>query len=213
MAQQSSFLKTIFSTPGYSIMGATMGGSNEQVVVDPWNNKYYGDQNKDIFLRYYDSQIKSIQETLARGYTETKVNNAYMGWGLNQTQRTKLDDAGRLQLTTQIEDLTKQRQDFDQNYVKQDRFFESYNAYQGDWNKYFEASYRNPRMEAEQKSNAIEKIDQFRAQQEEAANKAQLVSANQLEVQAPRQVGTGVGASRDTQINQLVNNGGTGLGL
>lgn len=219
MTQQSSFFKQIYSLPkpqvtGMGSIGIGVSDPNAgRVVVDSWNKKYYGEDSKNSYLHHYDSQIQSIRETLARGYTETRSNNNFMGWGLNQTQRVKLDDTARLNLTTQIDDIAQQRQDFDQNYVQSKDFFASYDAYQGDWNKFFEASYRNPRIEVEQKSDALNKNEQFKAQVDEANNKAQLVSANQLEVQAPRQVGTGVGASRDTQINQLVNNGGIGLGL
>lgn len=219
MAKESSYFKQIYSLPkptgiGMGNLGIGLSDPNAgRVVVDPWNNKFYGEDNKNSYMQHFTSQIKSLQETLRRGYTETHTPSPFgMGWG-GSVQRNPLDEAGKLNLQKQIEDISKQSTEFDQNYVQSRDFFASYDAYKSGWDNFFEASYRNPRMEAEQKTGAIEKTEQYKAQVEEANNKAQLASANQLEIQAPRQVGTGVSAAKDTSINQLLSNGGTGLGL
>lgn len=243
MASQSSYRKTIFSTGGsaasnnnnnsfgmgggnqnYFGMGGMnitnpgMGGigisksTNYDVVVDPYNNKYYGEENKNTFLKHFQSQINSIQQTLAKGYTES-VSQSPWGW-FGGSNRSYLTDADKATYKQQMDDYTKQMNDFDANYVQSNKFFASYNAYQNDWNNFFEASYRNPRAEAEQKQALKTQTDQYRARAEDEANRQQLFAANNsLEISPPRTTGTGVSSSKDTATNGLRVNGGTGLGL
>ena len=221
MASQQAYYKQIFSKPkpqantmGMNFSIGNLDPNAGRVVVDPYSNKYYGQEDKKAYLSHYDSQIKSLQDTIKRGYHPQSQNETRAWFGnMGYQAPKKLSEDDIVNFNKQVEELTQQRQSFDQNYVQKDRFFESYDAYKDQWNNYFEASYRNPRQEAEGKQLAATLTNQARAQQEDAANKAQLVSANQLEVNPPRQVGTGVDTTRDTQVNQLIAKGGTGLGI
>jgi hypothetical protein len=241
MASQSGYKKTIFSSGGRSsnsnynnsmnpgIGGGSaynigMGGMNQpyagmgslsitpsksyDVIVDPWNNKYYGEDSKDTYLNYFKAQMQPLQTILKNGYTEVS-----RGW-FGGTTRQNLTDAERASYQTQLDEYTKQYQDFDANYVQQNKMMDSWGAYSGDWNKFFEASYRNPRVEAEQKQAQKTQTDQAKARYEDESNRQQLFAANNsLEISPPRTVGTGVSASKDTATNSLRINGGTGLGI
>lgn len=219
MAKQASYFKQIYSVarPQANSMGWSIGISDPnagRVVVDPYSNKYYGQESKKSYLSHYDSQIKSLQQIIKSGYHPQAQREPSAWWSNNSYQAPKkLTEDDIASYNRQIAEVTQQRQSFDENYVQKDRFFESYDAYKGKWDNYFEANYRNPRLEAEGKQLTSTLTDQARAQQEDAANRAQLLSANQLEVNPPRQVNTGVDTARDTQVNQLIAKGGTGLGI
>ena len=117
-------------------------------------------------------------------------------------------------MIAQKEAFTKEKQDFQQNYVQSKDFFASYEAYQADWDKYFEGSYRNTRIEAEQKQQSATDQADYARRVQEANDKQQLLAANNsLNISPPRTIGTGVSASRDTQINSLKGGGGTGLAI
>ena len=200
-------------------------------VWDQYSNVYYGEaRNKDEFLsplkkdlatlneyisnkdsRYNFSPIMNRQNKLDEVKSILGIDqNPMMGYSLANTNKKDLMTMAQekyLELNKQYEQMNAA------DYKFQHMMQASVDQYGKGWGDYFEASYRNPRMAEEQRQSALTKTDQYKAQVEEANNKAQLTSANQLEIQAPRQVGTGVGTGRDTSINQLLSNGGTGLGL
>lgn len=239
MASQSGYKKTIFSSGGKgnnaysnamnpgigggSAYNVGMGGMNQpyagmgslsitpaksfDVIVDPWNNKYYGEENKSTYLNHFKAQMDSVSQLLKQGYTT--VNS---WWG--NTRQVPLTEQQRTEYQTQLDEYTKQYQDFDANYIQQNKMMDSWKYYGADWNKYFEGSYRNPRIEAEQKQAQKTQQEQGRARAEDEYNRQQLFAANNsLEIAPPRTVGTGVSASRDTSTSSLRVNGGTGLGL
>lgn len=182
------------------------------VIVDPWNNKYYGEESKSTYLNHFKSQIDSLQHILNKGYTETQNRSFWGGWG--NVQRTPLSDEQKTNYQSQVDDLSKQYQDFDTNYVQKRDMMASWNAYSGDWNKYFEGSYKNPRIETEQKQARVTQTDQARAQAQDYANRQELLAANNgLDIRPPKTTGTGLSSARDTSVNAYLTNGGTGLGI
>lgn len=229
MAQKAKWQS--FYTSG-SNNNSFMGMSRPEVagVWDQYSNVYYGEaRTKEQFLKPLVNDLKILNEYI----NPSKDNRAnYNGFGLINSQESKVrsilnvpssgflnynQPSGKdlmtlaqekyLELNTQYEKINTAE------YKYQDMMQESVRQYGKGWGDYFEANYRNPRMAEEQRQTAQMKTDQYKARVEEANNKAQLTSANQLEIQAPREVNTGVGSGKDTQINQLINNGGTGLGL
>lgn len=227
MAQKAKWQDFYSSTKG---TGWGISRNAVEGVWDQYSNVYYGqERTKEAFLKPLQNDLKTLnayinpdknQRSYGIGWgfnnQEQEVRqllgmptNSFMGSYYNRSEKDLMTLAQEkyLELNTQYETMNAAE------YKYQDMMQESVSQYGQGWGDYFEASYRNPRMAEEQRQSAQMKNDQYKAQVEEANNKAQIVSANQLEVEAPRTVNTGVGTGRDTQINQLVNNGGTGLGL
>lgn len=230
MAEKAKWQSFYSVNPTYSGMGGIGLNNSRKVegVWDQYSNVYYGEaRTKDQFLSPLKTDLAALNEYITSkgsGYTfspimggQDKLSNIQSILGINPnpigyTQPNSKDlmtlaQEKYLELNNQYEKINAA------DYKYQDQMQASVNQYGKGWGDYFEASYRNPRMAEEQRQSALTKTDQYKAQVEEANNKAQLTSANQLEIQAPRQVGTGVGTGRDTSINQLLSNGGTGLGL
>ena len=204
--------KTIFKSQqsnGY-FGNTTPTYKDERVLHDTLNNKFYGEKDVSFYTNQLAQQIKSAENTMARGYTTSTSGNGYMG---NYVTYTKLSDEAKTQMGVQNTATQSMIDDLTSNYVKSNQFESSYNAYTADWNKLFEANYKNPRIESEQNAKAAQGQEQYDTAVEEAKGKQELFSANNLTI-SPKEVGTGTDqGGQDTAVRSLLALGGSGLGL
>ena len=111
-------------------------GENQRVVHDTANNMYYGEQTQADLVKGLTDSIARINEQL-KTPGETRYSNGLMG-ALN-SQYYNYTDKDRVSQNN----LLKQQQDY-LNHINKggykqemDQFFDSYDAYTGDWNNVF----------------------------------------------------------------------------
>jgi hypothetical protein len=189
MANQKASVENIFSYLADPIFG--QGISREKslsLVKDPYSGKYYGSDS-------YDSVLSSLKE--ATGYFTSKLANAQknrIGTADYKPATTRNIFTGVTSNTqTEASEGLSRLQGFTlkpSDYVQKPQMVESFNAHPDGWNKYFESSYKSPRL-AEDNNMLIQQNSQGKSNGSATGN--QLNSSDSLKI--PRTVGTGVGSS------------------
>jgi len=198
-------------------------GGVTKVVHDKYNNMYYGQTKQTDVVKGLQDSIKRIQGQLGRK-SETSYSTGWMG-ALNSTTRYYSAE-DRKQQNDSIARLNKDLKHVQSGGYKQEgsQFFESYDAYTGDWNNVFNKRKSN----ADQKeANRLQEIqnektrvrnkkiegqnqimEQKAREAEEAANKpAQGSQARAKKLTPNLEIGTGISASADKLAKSL----GTGI--
>ena len=130
-------------------------GGVTKVVHDKYNNKYYGQSKQSDIVKGLQDSIKRIQGQLGRK-SETVYGTGWMGSLTTSTRYYSAAD--RKQQNDSIARLTKDLKHVQGGGYKQEgsRFFESYDAYTGDWNNVFKRRKSN----ADQKeANRLQEIE------------------------------------------------------
>ena len=187
-----------------------VAGTQERVVHDQSNNKYYGTQKQSDLVSGINASIARLEKQLKQG-TQAVAQSGWMGQG----------GGWKSQLLT-AQDITDKNNliSTQQNYLDQinngmytqesSTFFDSYDDWTGDWDNVF----------ARRKSNSDTKIRNKKIQGE---NDASVNKAKQAETQVATgsqakakklspnlEIGTGISAQADKLVKSLTS---TGLGI
>ena len=199
-------------------------GETQRVVHDKANNIYYGQQKQSDLVKGLTDSIARLSGKLKeRG--ETRYSNGWMG-SLNSSYY-RYTAADRKQQN----DLIKQQQNY-LNHInnggyKQEgsQFYESYDAYTGDWNNVFNRRKSNAdqkeanRLQEIQnektrvRNKKIEGQNQTLAQKEREAENAQITTGSKARAKklTPNlEINTGISAAADKLVQSLNK---TGLGI
>ena len=188
-----------------------VAGSQEKVVHDTLNNKYYGTQKQSDLVGGINASIARLQKQLSQG-SQAVASNYYwggQGGGYNMQNLTAQD---RVDKNTQIKSQQSYLDQINNGMYKQESstFFDSYDDWTGDWNNVF----------ARRKSNSDTVIRNKKIQGENGAstNKAkqaetQVATGSQARAKklTPNlEINTGISAAADKLAKSLTS---TGLGI
>jgi hypothetical protein len=190
MAVQKASVVDIFNYKPYtgnSIFQAQ--GQNLSLVKDAYSGKYYGSDT-------YDSVMSSIQQ--ATDYFTSIISQAESGrfsWGKQALLKAPTTQAGfsNVGALSPYEEAklglkNLEGKTFDaSSYVQKPQMLDSFNNDPDGWNKYFESSYKNPRI-AEANNTMSQRNSQDSIASGATGN--QLIASN-LEIR--KEVGTGIG--------------------
>lgn len=204
--------------------GTYRPGQTERVVHDKYNNIYYGQQTQDQL-------IKGLQDAIAR--SQASVNNPWgtrvinSGTIFQQEQRYRKSAQEIADLNTAIANQQSYLKHIQNGgYIQEgNQFYESYDAYTGDWNNVFkrrkdnaDQTERNRLQEIENektriRNKKIEGENQTLAQKEREAKESQISTGSNARAKklTPNlEINTGISAAAD-KLMQSLNN--TGLGI
>jgi len=199
-------------TPGGFMIGTPQNvsyrpGETTRVVHDTANNMYYGEQTQADLVKGLTDSIARINEQL-KTPGETRYSNGWMG-ALN-SQYYRYTDEDRVAQNN----LLKQQQDY-LNHInnggykqEMDQFFDSYDAYTGDWNNVFTKRKSNADTLRRNEQITEENAVRDRKAKEENTKAATGSQARAKKLTPNLEIGTGVSANADKLAKSL----GTGLG-
>jgi hypothetical protein len=124
------------------------------IIVDTFTGNYWGEKPKEAFINFYDQQIKSYESQIAylneKGYVEPVKKYTGNISDFNFTAPPKLSAEEKAKyLSTYNEGINSakaEREKFNTSYTQRDQMIKSFETYQPNWNRYFEGSYKNPRI-------------------------------------------------------------------
>ena len=188
--------------------GTYRAGETQKVVHDKANNIYYGQQKQSDLIKGLQDSIARTQAQLTKSY-ETRYRD---GWGGHQAYLHRFSAADRAQQKQQIAT--------EQNYLKHinsggykqegDKFYESYDAYTGDWNNLFNRRKSNTdtlrRNEKITEENAVR--DNKAKQQDTKVATGSIAKSKKLTPNL--EINTGISAAADKLVQSLNK---TGLGI
>ena len=202
--------------------GTYRAGETQRVVHDKANNIYYGQQKQaDLVKGLQDSIARLNGQLKEKG--ETRYSSSWLG-GTNSRYH-RYTAADRQQQNTLIKQQQNYLNHINSGGYKQEsnKFYESYDAYTGDWNNVFNRRKSN----ADQKeANRLQEIQnektrvrnkkiegqnqtmEAKAREAEEAQAAQGSQARAKKLTPNLEIGTGISASADKLAKSL----GTGLG-
>ena len=203
----------IFGTPQNVSYQA---GAVTKVVHDKYNNKYYGQSKQSDIVKGLQDSIKRIQGQLnEKSYTKYGT-----GWmGSLTTSNHLYTAADRKHQNDTMARLTKDLKHVQGGGYKQEgsRFFESYDAYTGDWNNVFKRRKSNAdqkeanrlqEIENEKtrvRNKKIEGQNQIMAQKEREAMEAKSTSGSKAlskKLKPNLEINTGVSAAGDSPVKR-----------
>ena len=246
----SSYLKNLYQDDGYyytsNILGMTqkvnytpgqfmgMGGigaqtpswqdgAHQSVVHDTLNNQYYGTQSFDDIYKGLEGNIARTQASLEKGYDTRSTNMGIYSSNYRYNYTAKDKKRMNESIANQQKYLSSITKD---NYTKEgDKFFDSYEAYTGDWNNVFtrrksnaDQKERNRLQEIQNektrvRNKKIEGQNQTLAQKEREAENAQITTGSKARAKklTPNlEINTGISAAADKLVQSLNK---TGLGI
>ena len=216
-----------------------VNGSQEKVVHDTLNNKYYGTQKQSTLVGGINASIARLQKHLSQG-RQAVASNYYwggQGGGYNMQNLTAQD---RVDKTNQIKSQQSYLNHINNGGYKQEAntFFDSYDAYTGDYNNIYTRNYNNAQQTAKNKvtaaNNAAQKEknrlqviendktasrnQKIKGENDAAAHKAkqeatQVATGSQARAKklSPNlEINTGISAQADKLVKSL---NSTGLGI
>jgi len=152
----STFVKqSDYRPPTYGQNTQNMGwqaGENQRVVHDTLNNKYYGTQDKDTLTQGLTDSIARLQGQLEKGGQDVwKSNWLGHGGGFEFNNFTATQTAERnATLKSQQSYLANIG-----NYKQEgNQFFDSYDAYTGDYDNIYQRNYNNTQQASKNKEIA-----------------------------------------------------------
>jgi hypothetical protein len=137
-----------------------------EVIVDPYSGKYYGEANSDVYKTYFQNQIRGFKQQEAylnkngvpqmprsSGYTEGMAGIA----GITPIVRLTPEQKAATLKTYQegMQTAQKELDKFSNGYEQRTDMFKSFNKYEGNWNRYFEGNYKNPRLAEDAQTKAF----------------------------------------------------------
>ena len=204
--------------------GTWREGETQRVVHDKYNNMYYGQQKQSDLIKGLQDSIKRTQEALTqRG--KTVYSQGWMG-ALNQSYY-RYTDKDRAEQNALIKQQQNYLNQINNGMYKQEgnQFYESYDAYTGDWNNVFsrrksnaDQTEKNRLQEIENektrvRNKKIEGQNQTLAQKEREAENAQITTGSKARAKklTPNlEINTGISAAADKLVQSLNK---TGLGI
>ena len=194
--QKASLIKLKRPESQVGMAGKGFGSPSFNVVLDSYSSKYYGSETLDSVIAnqkalrsYYSGILKSVESVkptsfISSNYANKSLNRTtqypqnFSGvLGINKEPQLSSTERARQALSSLSTDITKD------NYVQKPQMIESFEANPEGWNKYFESSYKSPRLAEDNKALA-------QRQSEGKAPGTQLVASN-LAIRS--ESGTGVG--------------------
>ena len=182
-AQKASVVNLFNYTTAPTLIGGLQKSNSLSLIKDSYSGKYYGSSS-------YSELISSIQD--ARSYYQSQLSKSSTPvFGVSNTSRI----GGSIRDTTDYLGKAKQALSTLESfkipskteYVQKPQMVESFNADPDGWNKYFESSYKNPRI-AEANNSMSQRNSQESSTTGATGN--QLIASN-LEIR--KEVGTGIG--------------------
>jgi hypothetical protein len=203
--------------------GTWRPGETQRVVHDVLNNKYYGTQSLDSLTKGLQDAIARNEAKLKRG-GETYVTNA--GTIFSREEFNRYDSAEIKAMNKSIANQRKYIDSLNNSYVQEkSTFFDSYDAYTGDWNNVFKRRKSNAdqkeanRLQEIQnektrvRNKKIEGQNQTLAQKEREAKESQISTGSKARAKklTPNlEINTGISAAADKLVQSLNK---TGLGI
>jgi len=243
----SSYLKNLYQDDGYYYTSNLLGmqqkvnytpgqwmgiggrapswqaGDRQSVVHDTLNNKYYGTQSFDNIYKGLEGNIARTQKLIDQGYQDRSTNmGIYSSQYRHRYTNKEIKDLNA-SIANQQKYLSSITKD---NYTKEgDKFFDSYEAYTGDWNNVFkrrksnaDQTERNRLQEIQNektrvRNKKIEGQNQTLAQKEREAKESQISTGSKARAKklTPNlEINTGISAAADKLVQSLNK---TGLGI
>ena len=204
--------------------GTYRAGQTERVVHDKYNNIYYGQQTQDQLIKGLQDAIARSQASVKNPW-ETRVIN--QGTIFQQEQRYKKSAQEIADMNTAIKNQQSYLKHIQGGGYKQEsnQYYESYDAYTGDWNNVFsrrksnaDQTEKNRLQEIENektrvRNKKIEGQNQTLAQKEREAENAQITTGSKARAKklTPNlEINTGISAAADKLVQSLNK---TGLGI
>ena len=188
--------------------GTYRGGATQRVVHDKANNIYYGQQKQSDLVKGLQDSIARTQAQLTKSY-ETRYRD---GWGGQQAYAYRFSAADRAQQKQQIANQQNYLKHINNGGYKQEgnKFYESYDAWTGDWNNLFNRRKSNSdtlrRNDKISDENAVR--DNKAKQQDTKVATGSIAKAKKLTPNL--EIGTGISAQADKLVQSLNK---TGLGI
>jgi len=137
MASNYLDLYTVQSKENAGTMYERSVTNTQRIVHDTLNNKYYGEQSKDLLTKGLEDSIARLEQQLTqRG--ETKYSSIM---GQQRSSYYRYTAADRAKQNQALKDQKSYLNNM-HNYMQEDnQFFDSYDAYTGDWNNVFKGRY------------------------------------------------------------------------
>lgn len=154
-----------------------------KLVTDPYTGKKYGDESFEQFnanasttLNYYSNKLASLTRLGSLMIGESDDPFARFGQGYVPPLQAAQEG---VRSATNYTSITKD------NYIQSDRVVDSYAKNPDGWNKYFESSYKNPRI-AESNLSEAQFLSQGNAP-------SALAIKGKSTASSPKTIGTGTG--------------------
>ena len=188
--------------------GTYRGGETQRVVHDTANNIYYGQQKQSDLVKGLQDSIARTQAQLTKSY-ETRYRD---GWGGQQAYTYRYSAADRAQQKQQIANQQNYLKHINNGGYKQEgnKFYESYDAWTGDWNNLFNRRKSN--------SDTLRRNDKISEENDVRDNKAKQQDtkvatwsvAKSKKLTPNLEINTGISAAADKLVQSLNK---TGLGI
>lgn len=170
------------------------GWSNNSlsIIKDSYSGKVYGEKSFSDLQKNIEAATRYFTDIVSRA-----TDGSYMNQYLNQVKHEGTADygsAGVNKLTPLQEaqnglSILQANTITEDNYVQKDKMLASYEKYGDNWNKFFEGSYKNPRLDEANKSLTIK------------PSQSSDLSIPSSKTKTPRLTGTGVSAPSATTNN------------
>ena len=182
-------------------------GETQRVVHDKANNIYYGQQKQSDLIKGLQDSIKRTQDQL-KAKTYTKYGTGWMGSLTTSTHHYTAAD--RKAQNDQIKQQQTYLKHIQNGGYKQEgsQFYESYDAYTGDWNNVFKRRKSNSDTLRRNEKITEENAVRDRKAKEENTKAATGSQARAKKLTPNLEIGTGVSANADKLAKSL----GTGIG-
>lgn len=160
------------------------------IIKDSYSGKVYGENSFKVLQQNIEAATRYFTDIVSRA-----TDGSYMNQHLNQVKREGAGDYGVNNKLTPLQEaqnglsILQANTITEDNYVQKDKMLASYEKYGDNWNKFFEGSYKNPRLDEANKSLAIK------------PSKTLDLSIPSSKTKTPRLTGTGVSAPSATTNN------------
>lgn len=160
------------------------------IIKDSYSGKVYGENSFKVLQQNIEAATRYFTDIVSRA-----TDGSYMNQHLNQVKREGAGDYGVNNKLTPLQEaqnglsILQANTITEDNYVQKDKMLASYEKYGDNWNKFFEGSYKNPRLDEANKSLAIK------------PTQTSDLSIPSSKTKTPRLTGTGVSAPSPTTNN------------
>jgi len=183
----------------------------QRVVHDKYNNMYYGTQKQDDLTRGLQSQVDSLTARIKNG-RETRYDGTPTIWGGPRPFTYTFTEKDIAQFNTSLKESQNYLNHIKGGGYKQEAstFFDSYDAYTGDWNNVF--ARRKSNSDTLRRNEKITEENDVRnnkaKQQDTKVATGSIAKAKKLTPNL--EINTGISAAADKLVQSLNK---TGLGI
>ena len=179
------------------------GGTNQKVVHDQYNNKYYGTQKQSDLTKGLTDSIARLQAELDKG-GRTTWHQGWMGHG-GDMRFNKFDSKAIAAQNAQIKSQQKYLDNINNGMYTQESstFFDSYDDWTGDWNNLFKRRYDNTQTKEKNRLQEIEnaKILKQNERNQRISDRNQRENTDIYQGDATKSKAKALGISPNTDIN------------